>query len=32
LPAELAVQYRELMPQGEDLRVLVAVTARQQPQ
>jgi hypothetical protein len=32
LPAELAVQYRELVAQREDLRVLVPVAARQQPQ
>jgi hypothetical protein len=32
LPVELAVQHRELVPQGEDLRVLVTVTARQEPQ
>jgi hypothetical protein len=31
LPTELALQHHELMPQSEDLRVLVAVTARQQP-
>ncbi|WP_158632282.1 hypothetical protein [Micromonospora sp. Llam0] len=28
LPAELALQYRELLPQDEDLGVLVAVAAR----
>ena len=32
LATELTVQHRQLMPQGEDLRVLVTVTARQQPQ
>jgi hypothetical protein len=32
VPAELALQHRELMPQSQDLGVLVAVAARQQPQ
>lgn len=32
LPVELAVEHRELVTQAEDLRVLVPVTARQQPQ
>jgi hypothetical protein len=32
LLAELALQYRELVAKGEDLRVLVPVAARQQPQ
>jgi hypothetical protein len=31
LPVELALQYRELVAEGEDLRVLVLVAARQQP-
>jgi hypothetical protein len=31
LPVELAVRYRELVAQGEDLRVLVAVGAWQWP-
>jgi hypothetical protein len=30
--AELALQHGQLVPQHEDLRVLVLVTARQQPQ
>jgi hypothetical protein len=32
LPVELALQHRELVAQRQDLDVLVAVTARQQPQ
>jgi hypothetical protein len=32
LPAELALQYRELVPEREDLDVLVAIAAWQQPQ
>jgi hypothetical protein len=31
-PVELALQHSELMAEGEDLGVLVAVAARQQPQ
>ena len=29
---ELALQHRKLVPQGEDLRLLVTVATRQQPQ
>jgi hypothetical protein len=32
LPIKLTLQHRELMTQGEDLRVLVAVASRQQRQ
>jgi hypothetical protein len=32
LPAELPLQYRELVAQSEDLCVLLVVGARQQPQ
>jgi hypothetical protein len=32
LLAQLAFEHRDLVTQGEDLRVLVAVTHRQQPQ
>jgi hypothetical protein len=32
LPVEVALQHRELVPEGEDLRVLVPVAAGQQPQ
>jgi hypothetical protein len=31
LPTELALQHRKLMPQGQDLGVLVTVAAWQQP-